>query len=88
MILMNGSSEPVNGVVEYGEKLDDSLSRSNKLRPSSVLIIPIQRGRVNGPYQTGSHLRRGLTRMDCGGHDLIAIPPGKFLGEYNVPLAG
>jgi hypothetical protein len=32
-------------------------------------------------------LLRELTRMDGSGYDFIAMLPGKFLSEYNVPLA-
>jgi len=26
--------------------------------------------------------------MDCSRHDFVTMPPGKFLGEYNIPLVG
>jgi len=26
--------------------------------------------------------------MDCGGNDFIAMPPGQFLGKYDIPLVG
>ena len=48
--------------------------------------MPIQKGMINPSYSEGfSH---GLTRMERSRYNLIAIPAGKLLGEYNVALVG
>jgi len=79
-------SQPVNDAVESGKQPGGSLSRSITSRTSSDLIIPIQRGTVSRPYGIG--FPREPTRMDRVRHDFITVPPGQFLGEYNVPLEG
>ena len=77
-------SKPVNNVVKCGKQQGDSLSRSKTSRIRSDPIIPIQREGVSRPYGIG--FPRKPTRMDRGRYDFITVPPGQFLGEYDVPL--
>ena len=84
--LLDEPSELVNNVVESGKRPEGPLWRLVRLRPISLTIIPVQGERVSWEWWIDPLC--GLTRMDCGRHDFITMPPSQFLGEYNVPLVG
>ena len=85
MSFPNEPSEAVNNIAQSEKRPGDSLSRSKRSRPNSLLITPIQMDVVGQSYVIG--FPREPTGVNCGRHDFIAMPPGQFLGEHDVPLA-